>query len=417
MRKSILTSIKEEELLIEEEEALIALTLEDIRLEVEKKKERKQKFVRCLSLVLVISLFLTFIALFLSFLYLSLHTDISETKSKVPDIRWDDCVGCEDLLSMSSFESIPNQVNAKKWFRTITSVPREAGTSYDYFGALWVKSMFETFGIKNVSIEKYYPLLNYPVEQSVSILFSEENIFNAQLIEGEIPEDESGTLFRTSSKPFHAFSKDGNVTGNLVYVNYGLNDDFKQLLSNGISLNGKIALMRYGKISAGLKVQTAENFGCVGVLMYADPITDSEYSSQDAEYPKGIKGPEHAIERASVLYDHMYMGDPLTPGKPALESTAEISFSNITVLPNIPSLPISYKDAKTFLNTLVNVGFRMDNWRNEDNSYHWSGPGKETIRLINNVHYNITPVWNVIANIEGIENDRQVIIGNHRDSW
>src|SRR5437667_461335 len=56
---------------------------------------------------------------------------------------------------------------------------------------------------------------------------------------------------------FHGYGASGKASGQVVYVNHGTHEDFERLDSLGVSVEGRIALVRYGKVFRGLKVKEA----------------------------------------------------------------------------------------------------------------------------------------------------------------
>lgn len=210
-----------------------------------------------------------------------------------------------------------------------------------------------------------------------------------------------------------AYSASGNVTGPVVYVNYGRLEDFTLLLSkNSVSLNGTIALIRHGEIPASVKVQHAEAFGCIGVLMYTDP------AEINRKKQKNKFGPSY-VKRDSVQYEFLYPGDPFTPGVGVVNATRDGTF-NSSNLPSIPSLPIAWSHALPLLRATQGLGVVVDpTWIGglTEVSYY-SGPSVALVNLVNLNSFEVKPVWNVLARIEGNEEkEKAIIIGSHRDAW
>jgi Zn-dependent M28 family amino/carboxypeptidase len=383
---------------------------------LEKKEElhgliwEKERAVRSKSLV-KISIFLLVILLLSlsSFSYFSSRN----SRSNVAIFLVDENINLD--ANLKKFQSLPDRQHTKKWFREITSYPHVAGTKNGERLANWTRDMFLEFGMENAFIEKYYPLLNYPVRQAASIVYPPELVYNATLTEDIFEEDEDSKKFHNMSPPFHGYSKDGDVTGNLVYVNYGTLRDFQLLKDSGVSFDGKIALVRYGYNFRGLKVRAAEIFGCSGILIFSDPLDDG-YRRGNV-YPEGPWRPDQSLQRGSVHFNSIFPGDPLTPGIAATLNATRIPMEESKVLPKIPSLPISYRDAKVFLQALKGHGSFLKDWQGALDVEYWSGPCDTIVNLVNRVDYSITPIFNVMSVIEGIEKDRFVIIGNHRDAW
>ncbi|KAI8973339.1 hypothetical protein BDF20DRAFT_914797 [Mycotypha africana] len=304
-------------------------------------------------------------------------------------------------------KDLPSSQSIRDIFLHYASHSHLAGSRKDHDLAKWTRDQFEKFGLSNATIETYYPYLNYPIHRELAIVSGPtELLYTAKLRETE----------DDAVPPFHAYSANGNVTGSVVYVNYGRLEDFEYLVSNKVDVRGTIALIRHGMIPSGMKVQIAETFGCLGALIFTDP----EYaSSQKQEYvvtnKHNVIGPT-TVYRDTVQYGFIYPGDPYTPGYPAtFNATRNATASN---LPTIPSLPISWSDALPLLRATQGLGLTLDNWvggLKEVN--YFTGPSVAQVKLVNFNEYKIKPIWNVMARIEGAEDEKAIIIGNHRDAW
>lgn len=217
------------------------------------------------------------------------------------------------------------------------------------------------------------------------------------------------------------YSASGNVTGPIIYVNYGRLSEFEYLASLGVDFTGSIALVRYGAVFRGLKVRAAEKFGCIGVLIYSDPADDGPFNKPSDEghnkpYPEGPWRSPSSVQRGSVLYLSVLPGDPLTPGYAATEHAPRISLNESAALPTIPSLPISWEDALPLLKSLEGNGLPADElpegWRGGLDVNYFTGPSWAQINLVNQQENKITPIWNVIGKIEGKEEkDRVIVLG------
>ncbi|KAG0143175.1 hypothetical protein CROQUDRAFT_49180 [Cronartium quercuum f. sp. fusiforme G11] len=260
--------------------------------------------------------------------------------------------------------------------------------------------------------DKYYPLMTFPGNgSSITLQNSNTNeiIYKAKLLENPYTKDPTSINGSINSPAFHGYSKSGKVQGELIYANYGTIEDFEKLKSLGISVEDKIVIMRYGKNFRGLKVILAERFKAKGVLIYTDPKDDGEYNNQSKTYPNGPGRELSSIQRGSVENLSLYPGDPLTPFKPAYKSSDRIE--NPLSIPKIPSIPISWNDAKPLLNSLKGFGIEFDNG-------YFTGPSNLTkVEIVNDVTHNVTAIWNTYALIPGKIKDEVVIIGNHRDAW
>lgn len=216
-------------------------------------------------------------------------------------------------------------------------------------------------------------------------------------------------------------SADGNVTAPVVYVNYGRLHDFQFLAARGVNFTGTIALMRQGKTSSGAKVRIAETYGCVGALLYTDPMEDGPYNkANDDAYPHGPWRSASSVKRDTVAFDAILPGDPLTPGYAATENVTRLLPNETYSLPTIPSLPLSWSDALPLFRAMEGLGVKADvDWlggMSEVNYY--SGPSVAVVNLVNHNEYKVKPIWNVLAQIRGsTEPSRAVILGTHRDAF
>jgi len=216
--------------------------------------------------------------------------------------------------------------------------------------------------------------------------------------------------------PFNGSSGSGDVTGEVVYANYGRLEDFDQLAAQHVDLHGKIVLVRYGGNFRGVKVYIAQLRGAVGVLIYSDPQDDGYYKGDP--WPIGPWRPETAVQRGSVQYLFKYPGDPETPGiasTPDLPDSARISPEGNQ--PHIISIPISYHDASPILQALKGPGVPQG-WQGALPFRYHVGPGGVTVHLVSQQDYQRRIIWDVIGKVKGSEYpDDWVVAGNHRDAW
>ncbi|KAI1152628.1 hypothetical protein F4825DRAFT_418205 [Nemania diffusa] len=329
----------------------------------------------------------------------------------------------------------PSAQKASEWSKYYTSGAHLAGQNLSQ--AEWTRDRWEEWGVKS-EIVAYDTYINYPLENRLALLKkttastgrgsdSWEVAFEATLTEDVLEEDPT-TQLENSIPTFHGYSASGNVTGSFVYVNYGTFWDFEDLLHANVSLEGKIAIARYGGIFRGLKVKRAEELGMVGVVMYSDPGDDGDVTEENgyALYPLGPARNPSSVQRGSVQYLSIGPGDPTTPGYPSKPGVPRQPVDG--VLAGIPSLPISYAEALPILKALNGHGPRA-----KDMNEYWTrnaglgykgvkyniGPSPDdlALNLVNQQNYTITPLWNVIGIINGTIPDEVVVVGNHRDAW
>ncbi|KAG1884088.1 Zn-dependent exopeptidase [Suillus subluteus] len=260
-------------------------------------------------------------------------------------------------------------------------------------------------------VDIYYPVMNTGNADGMVVELlgeSDKPIWKADLLEDGDPRDETAAEYRNAVPPFHGFSAAGEGIGQLVYANYGTHDDYNKLVDAGVDLTGKIILARYGANFRGLKVQGAAERGAVGVLIYSDPRDDGSVTVENGyePYPAGPARNPTSIQRGSVMYLSIYAGDPTTPGYPAYENATRVEATNI---PNIPSLPLSWANAKLLLEEElggVPEGTKLN-----------GRVGSRKVRMVNDVDAKVTPIWNTMAAIPGHIKDEVVLLGCHRDAW
>ncbi|KAM5535507.1 hypothetical protein V8D89_010844 [Ganoderma adspersum] len=259
-------------------------------------------------------------------------------------------------------------------------------------------------------IDKYFPVMNTPLDRTLSILGEDgEPEWEADLVEDGDPRDPEAAKYRDSVPTFHGLSADGDVEGQLVYVNYGRKEDYDELVAKGVDFTGKIILARYGAVFRGLKIKGAEELGAVGVLIYSDPRDDGAVTVENGykPYPEGPALNPTSVQRGSVQYISLYPGDPTTPGLPAYENATRTEGENI---PKIPSLPISWANAQRLLKEIsggdAQAAFQLDGKASE-----------KTVKLVNHVDTRVIPIWNAMAALPGHIKNETVVIGCHRDAW
>ncbi|KAF8913770.1 hypothetical protein CPB84DRAFT_1720468 [Gymnopilus junonius] len=267
--------------------------------------------------------------------------------------------------------------------------------------------------LPNAWIDTYYPVLNTGLDQSLKILNDDGTpAWTADLVEDGDPRDEDAHKYRDAIPPWHGLSREGDVTGQLIYANYGRKEDYDGLVAQGTNLTGKIVITRYGANFRGLKIKGAEELGAAGVLIYSDPRDDGFVTVKNdfPPYPAGPARNPTSIQRGSVQYLSSYPGDPTTPGYPAYPDVERTEGSNI---PKIPSLPISWQNAQNLLEEIGEL-YSQD----ASGKKVLSGKASErSIRLVNHVDTKVTPIWNVMASIPGHIKNEVVVIGCHRDAW
>ncbi|ORY68618.1 uncharacterized protein BCR38DRAFT_135388 [Pseudomassariella vexata] len=343
----------------------------------------------------------------------------------------------ESRLTYEELQSLlldtPSAEKASEWSKYYTSGPHLAGKNLSQ--AEWTRDHWDEWGIES-EIVAYDTYINYPRDHRLALLEKPNAAsnpeawkvaFEATLKEDVLPEDPTTSL--TDSIPvFHGYSASGNVTAPFVYVNYGTYADFEDLVKANVSLEGKIAIARYGGIFRGLKVKRAQELGMVGTVLFSDPGDDGEVTEENGYelYPDGPARNPSSVQRGSVQFLSVAPGDPTTPGYPSKPGVPRMPVDG--AIPSIPSLPISYVEAIPILKALHGYGPKA-----EDFNEYWTrntglgykgvkyniGPSPDNVvlNLYNDQEYTITPQWDVIGIINGTISDEVVIVGNHRDAW
>lgn len=162
----------------------------------------------------------------------------------------------------------------------------------------------------------------------------------------------------------------------------------------------------------------AQARGAVGVLIYSDPQQDG--FSKGLVYPDGGWRPASSVQRGSAVFTSLCAGDPSRAASD--KSVEEIcGLSKEELVPTVPVMPISYADAEPLLRALGGAAAPEGFQGGLAFSYTVgpSGPSMVTrLRVENEEH--VGPVWNVVGTIPGslpAEEDRPIVLGNHRDAW
>ncbi|KAG7380763.1 hypothetical protein PHYPSEUDO_006817 [Phytophthora pseudosyringae] len=309
-----------------------------------------------------------------------------------------------------------NAGNMRKYLHTYSSVPHSCGTEQDYKTALFTAKMFESFGIK-AEIKEYFTLLSTPIRRHLAIVEPAESARELNLTEASVLGD-ACTGDVSALPPFVAYAATGNVTSSIVFVNFGKQPDFEWLVANNVTLEGKIALVRYGGNFRGLKVMAAEQHGMAGVLIYSDPKEDGFV--QGPVYPDGPWRPEDSFQRGSLQYLSLAGGDPMTPGWPSTEGSYHLPYEEVKTIPHIPALPLSYGQARHILQSLGGKK-APESWQGGLSLLDGYRIGDDEATVVNldiEMDNKVGPIWDVIGTIEGSEDPEElVIMGNHRDAW
>jgi N-acetylated-alpha-linked acidic dipeptidase len=295
--------------------------------------------------------------------------------------------------------------------KELSAKPHHIGSAGGKEVADKILNKFKTWGW-DAKIETYQVLFPKPKTRLLEMIAPVP--FKATLKEPALKED--ATSAQEDQLPtYNAWSADGDVTGDLVFVNYGLPEDYERLDKLGVDVRGKIVIAKYGHSWRGIKPKVAQEHGAIGCLIYSDPKDDGYY--QGDVYPKGAFKNEYGVQRGSIMDMVIYPGDPLTPNAGATEKAQRLNRLQAPNLLKIPVLPISYHDAQPLLQSLEGP-VAPDEWRGALPFTYHIGPGKTKVHLKVDFDWSLVPAYDVIAMIKGSEYPEQwVIRGNHHDAW
>ncbi|HEX3844776.1 MAG TPA: transferrin receptor-like dimerization domain-containing protein [Steroidobacteraceae bacterium] len=299
----------------------------------------------------------------------------------------------------------------RAWLQQLSSQPNQVGSPHDKANAHFLLAQFRKWGW-DARIETFDVLYPTPKEELVEM--TAPTSFKATLHEPPVTGDRTSTL-GGALPPYNEYGADGDVTAPLVYVNYGMPDDYKELARYGVSVQGKIVIVRYGKGWRGLKPELAYEHGAVGCLIYSDPRDDGYYNGDS--YPKGGWRPPHGVQRGSVMNIAKYPGDPTTPGYGSVPHAKHLAVKDSASVLKIPVLPISYADATPLLQALGGP-VAPESWRGALPIAYHIGAGPAQVHLLVKSDWGLKPVYDVIAVLKGSTDKNQWIVrGNHHDGW
>lgn len=328
-------------------------------------------------------------------------------------------VGAVPAPAQDSFEqrllAVPDTMSTRVMTFDLTRVPHVAGTPAQAATRDYVIDKLQSWGLEAWTKEYtvYIPhadsigawlMLPQPPRGGWRVALT--------LREPVVPQDP--TSAGRQVPPFNGYSGDGDVTADVVYVNYGLIEDYQTLDSLGINARGKIAIARYGRSFRGIKAREAEKHGAVGLVIYSDPQDDG-YARGDV-YPRGPMRPWGGIQRGSIMNVN---GDPTTPGYPSLPGAHRLPEDSLPI-PRIPVIPMSYGNARRFLERLGGASVPQS-WQGALPFRYHTGPGPVRARLHVKTERGaraLHPIWDTFAMVRGDRYpDEWVVIGAHRDAW
>jgi N-acetylated-alpha-linked acidic dipeptidase len=324
-----------------------------------------------------------------------------------------------------TFLAVPDAALAGQHLKILTAAPHIAGSEEDHKTALYVAEKFKAAGLETQIVE-YKVLINLPKK----ILIEAFGPDGKKLMTGPSPEHVGpkygGDPFQDDPRitpAFNGASPSGDVTAEVVYANYGTPADFQKLAELGVSVKGKIVLVRYGANYRGIKVYDAQRAGAAGVLIFSDPADDGYFRGD--VYPRGPMRPDTAVQRGATQFLPIYPGDATTPGvasTPDLPESKRIAIDKIQAnWPSIPVNPLSYHDAAPILQALGGPNVPHE-WQGAlPFAYHTGQTGdKITVHMHLEQDTKLRTIWDVVGTIEGTDagqKDDWVVAGNHRDAW
>jgi N-acetylated-alpha-linked acidic dipeptidase len=311
-----------------------------------------------------------------------------------------------------TFRGLTDAKNIGEYMRVLSARPHHLGSPYGKQNAEWILARFKEWGW-DARIETYDVLFPTPKERVLELVAPTK--FKASLEEPAVAADPTSSQKGEQLPPFNAYSVDGDVTGPLVYVNYGRPSDYEDLERLGISVKGAIVIARYGASWRGIKPKVAAEHGAIGCLIYSDPRDDGFFV--DGVFPEGPMRNKDGVQRGSVMDMPTYPGDPLTPGIGATASAKRLEVKEVTTLTKIPVLPISYGDAQPLLAAMTGP-LAPFAWRGGLPITYHVGPGPARVHLKLTFDWSLKPAYDVIARLQGSTYPNEWIVrGNHHDAW
>ena len=312
----------------------------------------------------------------------------------------------------SKFRALPSPDNMRSYMQRISAQPHHVGTEFDRENAEWILSLFKQWGW-DAQIENFEVLFPTPKERLVEMV--EPSHFKATLEEPTVASDPTSDQHAEQLPTYNAYSTDGDVTAPLVYVNYGIPEDYEVLDRLGVKVKDSIVIARYGMSWRGIKPKVAAEHGAVGCLIYSDPHEDGYFRGE--VFPAGAWRPPEGVQRGSVMDMVLYPGDPLTPGVGATKEAKRLPLAEAQTITKIPVLPISYGDAQPLLKALDGP-VAPESWRGSLPITYHVGVGPARVHLEVKANWNTATLNDVIARIPGSASpDEWIIRGNHEDAW
>ncbi|HKW19195.1 MAG TPA: transferrin receptor-like dimerization domain-containing protein [Terriglobales bacterium] len=310
------------------------------------------------------------------------------------------------------FRAIPSPENQREFMKRLSAHPHHVGSPYDKDNAEWLLAKMKGWGL-DAHIETFDVLFPTPKERRVELI--EPTKFTASLSEPPVPGDPTSDQTAEQLPSYNAYSIDGDVTGPLVYVNYGVPDDYEKLDRLGVSIKGAVVIARYGGSWRGIKPKVAAEHGAIGCLIYSDPRDDGYFDGE--VFPEGPMRNRNGVQRGSVMDMPIYPGDPLTPGVGSVPGAKRLELKDAKTITKIPVLPISYGDAQPLLAAMKGP-LAPAAWRGALPITYHLGPGPAKVHLAVKSNWDTKTLRDIIVKIPGsVYPDEWIIRGNHHDAW
>jgi len=310
------------------------------------------------------------------------------------------------------FDAAVRGENMRTWMKDLSSHAHHVGSKHDEENAAYIASLFRSWGY-DTRVEEFSVL--FPTPKTRVLELTSPVTYRAGLAEPPLPEDTTSGQTAEQLPLYNCYSCDGDVSGELVYVNYGVPKDYEELDRRGIDVKGKIVIARYGGSWRGIKPKVASEHGAAGCIIYSDPRDDGYFEGD--VYPRGAYRSQFGGQRGSVADMPLYAGDPLTPFVGATKNAKRLPLKEARTLTSVPVLPISYGDALPLLRALGGPVAPVD-WRGALPITYHCGPGPATVHLKLEFSWDIVPIRDVIATLKGSgEPGEWIIRGNHHDAW
>jgi N-acetylated-alpha-linked acidic dipeptidase len=315
-----------------------------------------------------------------------------------------------ELAREQRLRAIPDAAHAESNLRHITSEPHLAGTEGSHRLAEWLRDQYRSYGF-DAEIVSYSVWL--PQAREVKLELTTPKTITLGTPEQPIEIDKD-TYNKDAVMAFNAYAPSADVTAPVIYVNYGTQEDYRALEAMGISVEGKIAIARYGRCYRGIKTKLAEEHKAVGLVLYSDPQDDGYFAGDS--FPRGPWRPMSGIQRGSVQYTQIYPGDPLTPGVGSTANAKRLAPADAKNLPRIPTMPINAQDATAILGNLGGPHV-PHSWQGALPFTYHIGPGDAVAHIKLVMDYQQRPIYDVIAKLHGTNDGEWVVLGNHHDAW